>query len=334
MSGDKNGIAPEYNEKRHFETCVNICSKCGAMKCQLGNENKWQDYINHLIQIILECKRVLKDDGTMFINLGDTFSTQSGMSTGKLNKNYDSTYLKNVGNGMKLIKPKDYINKSLMLIPHRFAIEMIDNLKLILRNDLIWAKVNGMPESVIDRFSVKKEYMFFFVKNEKYYFDLDSIRDIPKTKNILRNKGTDNYGKHLGLSNKLRNTNHELGKNPGDIAEFWEDYRKLSLEEYLEICKEYYYYDEGDILNIPTKGNNEDHYAAYSENLLKKLILAGTPKDGIILDPFAGIGSTIKAAIKFGRNGIGIEGSSKYIDIANKQLTELRNIKENKNKFI
>jgi len=326
MTGGKNGIAPEYNEKRHFEPDVNICSKCGAMKCQLGNESNKDDYLNHLLQIISECKRILKDDGTMFINLDDTWMTNSSFSV-------EGRQGFNKKDGMIYKSDKKIKQKSLMAIPQRFLIACIDDLGLICRNDIHWVKKNSMPFSGIDRFTHNYENIFFFTKNEKYHFDLDAIRDVPKTKNTLRNKGADNYGKHLGLSNNLRNTNNEAGKNPGDVIEFWDDYRKLPLDKYLEMCKEYYY-DEGDILNIPTKGNNEEHYAAYSENLLKKLILAGTPKDGIILDPFAGIASTVKAAIKFGRNGIGIEGSSKYIEIANKQLTEIRNIKENSKKFI
>ena len=89
---------------------------------------------------------------------------------------HDSTYITNRGASGKLIKDKSLPNKCLLLLPHRFAIGCID-MGWIVRNDIIWAKRNGMPESVTDRFSKKHEYMFFMVKSEKYYFDLDAIRD-------------------------------------------------------------------------------------------------------------------------------------------------------------
>ena len=345
-SGGQSSRKQNSNTGSHFVDYSNrviessICSNCGAWKGQLGLEPSYQLYLSHLLQIISECKRVLKDEGTMWINLGDSYF---GGGHGKWSK-YDDGLIshkdKYYGNGRNKSPNTDwdysqYPNKSLILIPHRFAISCIDDLGLILRNDLIWNKKNSMPESVLDRFSKKHEFIFFFVKHQKYYFDLDAIRDNPITKNILRNKGADSYGKHLGLSDKLRNTNNERGKNPGDVLEFWEDYTKMPLDEYLELCTEYYYNDENSsTLNITTKGNKDEHYATYSENLIKKLILSGTPKDGIILDPFAGTGTTIKSAIKFGRNGIGIEGSSKYVELANKELPMLRTMKENINKFI
>ena len=119
-----------------FESSSNFCSKCNAWKGSLGLEPNFDLYIKHLCDIFEETKRVLKDEGTLWVNLGDT---------------YDK-------------------NKSLLGIPFRFAIEMISR-GWILRNTLIWHKNNVMPSSVKDRFTVDFEYLFFFSKQQKYYFE-------------------------------------------------------------------------------------------------------------------------------------------------------------------
>lgn len=189
-----------------------------------------------------------------------------------------------------------------MLIPHRFAIRCIDELGLILRNDIIWAKRNGMPESVTDRFSKKHEYFFFMVKNQKYYFDLDGIRDNHKSdsKEIARQKrGLEpkGYAQASGMSDGYSGGvgYNTIGKNPGDVSDFWD---------------------------IPTQPSSEKHYASYNFKLIDKPIIAGCPKDGIILDPFCGTGTTILRAIQLGRTGIGIDGSKEYCEIANKRIDD------------
>ena len=165
----------------------------------------------------------------------------------------------------------------------------------IVRNDIIWAKRNGMPESVADRFSKKHEYFFFMVKNEKYYFDLDAIRD----KVIVPANGR-SFGNNQSNGKKIRGEwkpkKPDLGKNPGSVSDFWD---------------------------IPTKPNKLNHYATYNESLISKPILAGCPEGGIIYDPFMGTGSTAEAAFKAGRKYIGSEMSEEYCKIAEKRLKAL-----------
>jgi len=177
----------------------------------------------------------------------------------------------------------------------------------IVRNDIIWAKRNGMPESVTDRFSKKHEYFFFMVKNEKYYFDLDAIRDKPITGNnrvdtvkaptsgslTANNSGRMNEFSENGF---IQMKNNPLGKNPGSVSDFWD---------------------------ITTKPNKLNHYATYNESLISKPILAGCPEGGIIYDPFMGTGSTAEAAFKAGRKYIGSEMSEEYCKIAEKRLKAL-----------
>ena len=151
------------------EISHNLCSKCGAWKGQLGSEPTYQMYGDHLMLVMKELKRVLKKTGTLFWNMGDTYSG-SGGAGGDYNTG-----------GIREGQPKykqgksEISSKSLMMIPERLAMAMIDD-GWILRNTLCWFKKNAMPTSVSDRFSNKWEYVFFFTKSQKYYFDLDSIR--------------------------------------------------------------------------------------------------------------------------------------------------------------
>lgn len=256
---------------------------------QWGLEPTYQEYLEHLWKMMDEIYRVLKPTGTCWINLGDTYEKST---------------------------------KCLLLIPHRFAIGCIDR-GWIVRNDIVWAKRNGMPESCTDRFSKKHEFFFFMVKSEKYYFHLDAIRDSIKTVSIERykykftgqeggnsnnfkgdkshlipktkikfggNKGDGNDG---GIYSGNEWTPRADGKNPGSIADFWD---------------------------IPTKPSSNEHYASYNDELIRKPILSGCPEGGLIYDPFMGTGSTAEAALRANRNFIGSEMSEKYISICNKRL--------------
>lgn len=319
---------------------------------QWGLEPTYQEYLEHLWSLMDALYSKLKDEGTVWINLGDTYARGS---RGKDGTNHTVIKKSKEHHIEPLTKP-DYgdLNKCLLMIPHRFAIGCIDN-GWIVRNDIIWAKTNGMPESVTDRFSKKHEYMFFMVKNEKYYFDLDAIRDSYKQSSIERSKrgvsennkwvnGVDGKTPHnlsqpranittkipkeqadmfsiprarqyktkniagsmtkdgltrttAGLSLKSADDKiNPFGKNPGDVSDFWD---------------------------IPTRPNHSKHYATYSDELIRKPILAGCPEGGIIYDPFMGTGSTAEAAIRSGRKFIGSEMSEEYVKIANKRLNPL-----------
>lgn len=257
---------------------------------QWGLEPTFNEYLEHLWTLMDEIHRILKPNGTVWINLGDTYSsnrwsdTKSG--TGK------SGIYADILTNKQISEP----NKCLLLIPHRFAIGCIER-GWIVRNDIIWAKRNGMPESVTDRFSKKHEYFFFMVKSEKYFFDLDAIRDKNSESSIKRieygfkschdsigNIDTDRMGERFCNPN---------GKNPGSVSDFWD---------------------------IPTKPNKDKHYAQYSDSLISKPIIAGCPEGGIIYDPFMGSGSTADAAIRANRKFIGSEASKEYYDLCSKRI--------------
>lgn len=159
------------------EWAKDFCTKCGAWKGTLGNEPSFELYIEHLLQIFAEVKRVLKKTGTLWVNLGDSYGTISGRFTQLLkgvsyeDTNYSSTVkFANSVEGVPQNKDKG-LHKHLLQIPSRFAIAMTDRLKFILRNEIIWRKPNCMPSSAKDRFTVDFEKVFFFVKSKKYYFE-------------------------------------------------------------------------------------------------------------------------------------------------------------------
>lgn len=268
-------------------------------KDQWGLEPTFNDYLENLWSMMDEIYRVLKPSGTVWINLGDTYNTISGgvrgLERAKKENRKQSISKKNIiGHGFQQQKSKEIKNKCLLLIPHRFAIGCIDR-GWIVRNDVIWAKRNGMPESVIDRFSKKHEYFFFMTKSEKYFFDLDAIKDKTITfDNQIRDRDTTKLNNTPGRSKMggLKENNYST-KNPGSVSDFWD---------------------------IPTKPSSNEHYASYNDALLRKPILAGCPENGLVYDPFMGTGSTAEVAIRANRNFIGSEINSDYIEICNKRL--------------
>lgn len=318
--------------KIYKESCLDTCKRLadGSIDCvitsppywqlrdygypeQWGLEPTFQEYLEHLWSLMDELYRVLKVGGTVWINLGDTYNGNKVGNTS--NKGYSENSVIDTFRKDKIEGIKD---KCLLLIPHRFAIGCIDR-GWIVRNDIIWAKRNGMPESVTDRFSKKHEYFFFMVKSEKYFFDLDAIKDktdLGSIKRMLRGNNQNKYseGEHLpgGVhANTMSKERQYRGyseidkviegkglKNPGSVSDFWD---------------------------IPTKPNRQQHYAQYSDSLISKPILAGCPEGGVIYDPFMGSGSTAEAALRAGRLYIGSEMSDEYYDIAQKRLRPLLN---------
>lgn len=184
--GDAAETSTVGNNKKipHFTYDSHFCVNCGAWKGQLGLEPDFKMFINNLCNIYDEIRRILKPEGTCWVNLGDTYASGGGKAT-------EQSWIRENGGvqGHPDNSPKAALRKTmakcLLQIPERFAIEMCDR-GWILRNKIIWHKPNHMPSSVKDRLSGSWEYLYFFVKSTKYYFDLDSIRipiKIPLEKN-------------------------------------------------------------------------------------------------------------------------------------------------------
>ncbi len=268
---------------------------CLSWKGQYGLESSYKDYIEHTRLWAKEAWRVLRDDGVFFLNIGDSYGGSGGGHKEYHNNNSGFQGKRGHLTGGQGNSARA---KCKLLIPHRIAIALIDD-GWILRNDLVWHKPNGMPESCQDRFSKKFEYIFMLVKNEKYYFDLDAIRGNYNPNTLQRNKYQykDRTGKDLGQLKGKDNTYksikaNELGKNPGDI---WQ---------------------------INTQPSSEKHFAMWPEKLVERMLLCSTRPGDSILDCFAGSGTTLRVAEQHNRVGFGIDLG--YQDIQRKRLDNIQ----------
>jgi len=256
---------------------------------QLGLESTFQEYINKLCDIFDEVKRVLKKSGTCWVNIGDTYC---GNKEGKTD-NKVCNYLKETT--VNIHKKKGILpEKSLCQIPSRFAIEM-SNRGWILRNEIIWHKPNCMPQSVQDRFTVDFEKVFLFVKNKKYFFDNESVKEPTLTK--------DN-------SNRDRD-NTRLNNTPGRT-------RMNGLK-----TNDYDFKNKRCVWTVNTRPYKDAHFATYPEKLIIPMVKSGCPLDGVVLDIFMGAGTTGLVAKKFNRNYIGIELNQEYVEIAEKRISSI-----------
>jgi DNA modification methylase len=270
-----------------------------GMNGQIGLETSIEEYLDKLIQIFDEVKRVLKPSGTCWINFGDTYAnkTKGGHRNKAQNNIFDSLTERSVI--PKLKAELSIPAKSLCLIPSRFAIRMIEK-SWILRNEIIWHKPNAMPQSIKDRFTVDFEKIFFFVKSRKYFFkqQFEALKN-PKE---LQRRYSNPFEKHI--YRKL------TGRNYKSIEAI-----KRSQKEILKTGR-----NKRCVWTIGTGVSNGNHFAVYPPRLIETPILAGCPVNGIVLDPFIGSGTTAIVAKKFMRQFIGIELNPEYVKIARKRL--------------
>jgi len=299
---------------------------------QLGLEPTPELYIEHMTEVFGEVKRVLKPMGTLWLNIGDTYSSSPGYhSQGNLgNKNGLSSM-----SGKKRDLPM--AQKCLCMIPERLAWSLIQD-GWILRNKIIWYKPNGMPSSVKDRFSNKWEYVYLFSKERKYYFDLDAVREPHITESNFRNQREEKYGtaRLSPLGKGYREWNGPLGKNPGDSWSIPAETRpkaKLGNPSRIEGGGARYQRDPrwtppdgpnpGDYWSIPTSPFPEAHFAVFPEKLCEKPIKAGCPEGGVVFDPFCGAGTTGVVAKQLGRKFIGIDIKFDYCKMAKRRITQV-----------
>jgi DNA modification methylase len=283
----------------HFYTCVTSPPYWGLRDYgndgQLGLEETPQEYVDNLVKVFKEVKRVLRDDGTVWLNLGDSYNTtQAGNKTWGdgvgANKHYQMGVIPKKRKVEKKLKPKDLVG-----IPWRVAFALQED-GWYLRQDIIWHKPNPMPESVKDRCTKAHEYIFLLSKSKNYYFDNESIRESIKESN----KGF--------ISARARTASGALGgKNQ----------HNMEKREYSEIKGA----NKRSVWTVTTKPYKEAHFATYPPNLIEPCILAGCPENGNILDPFGGSGTTGLVADRLNRNATIIELNKEYIKIADKRIT-------------
>lgn len=270
---------------------------------QLGLESSFAEYIDKLCSVFDEVRRVLKPTGTCWVNLGDTYGG-SGTGAEYTNRSKEKTSL--LPNDLSFLPKVAHLrgkyDKCLLEIPARFAIEMI-NRGWILRNEIIWHKPNVLPSSARDRFTVDYEKLFFFVKNQKYYFaqQFEELRD---KKRLLR---------------PMVNPEGKRKRIYGDqfVATINPKTAEASRERILERGR-----NKRCVWLIAPKPFSGNHFAVYPPELVATPIKAGCPEGGLVLDPFIGSGTTALVARQLGRNFIGIDLNPEYIKMAEKRLAQ------------
>ena len=286
---------------------------------QIGIEKTIDEYINNLIKVFDECKRVLKKTGTCWVVLGDTYA-----GTGHKGDYKDPKY-ENGRNGQEIAlnnKIEGIKDKSLCMIPQRFAIRMVDY-GWICRCIPIWQKPNCMPSSAKDRFTVDYEFIHFFTKSQKYYFKTQyeplSPVTIEEVKKFYNGKGRKDYeGNKVQNPSNVKRSIIKKFAPIGGVKHVGESNATYSDNEYnpnIEIGR-----IKRCIWSIPTKPFPDAHFAVFPEELVKQCISAGCPEDGIVLDCFMGSGTTALVALKNNRKFMGIELNEDYIKIANKRI--------------
>ena len=313
---------------------------------QIGLEENPEKYIERLTEVFMEVYRVLKPNGTLWLNIGDSYAGNcSVVSTGRCGMGKPRERIDHrVFDG---IKPKDLIG-----IPWMLAFSL-RNAGWYLRQDIIWHKPNPMPESVTDRCTKSHEYIFLLSKSQKYYFDHEAIQEeanpnyISKNIRFGGNKYGDNDDPHFQIysgnvyepKTKVRTQNNGYSKagghrdNSGGVG----DYSKhghtkncqydgqvpntMHLKREDGIKDEVYYVrNKRDVWSINVKPNKEAHFATYPQELVSPCILAGCPEGGVVLDPFMGSGTTGIVANKLGRHYVGIELNPEYAEMAQRRI--------------
>lgn len=284
----------------------------------IGLEEDFRDYINNLVRILLEVRRTLRATGSLWLNIGDS-----------------------------------YQDKQLLGIPWRVALELTDRHGWILRNSVIWHKVKGGPDNAVDKLRNVHEHVFHLVKSPRYYYDVDAVRSRPQSARVVNGAVVSatgvsgvRYRRQIELSTAL--SPQEKGAAALALEQMLAEVRAGKLADFRMIIrgqqrtthsdseivsgrarelaeKGFYflrYHPEGskpkdvwDIMPEDTQ-NRVGHFAPYPEDLCKIPILATCPKDGLVLDPFCGTGTTNLVAFRLGRKSIGIDISPEYLKLA------------------
>jgi DNA (cytosine-5-)-methyltransferase len=282
IAGDCREVLPMLaRQRRRFQTCVTSppyfrLRDYGGQPGQIGLETSVADYVASLVEVFNKVREVLKEDGTLWLNLGDSYVSR---------RNRDCT-------GDVALKTKD-----LMGLPWRVALALQDD-GWYLRQDIIWHKPNAMPESVSDRCTQAHEYLFLLSKRPRYYFNADAISELSLTfgepdaddkANFARNRG-----KRTGVTPPGSNSIAHRADRAPTIASEMRNRRS--------------------VWEIATTPTLHPHTAPFPRELVELCLMAGTQSGDWVLDPFGGSGTTAAVANELGRHWVSIELDARYRD--------------------
>lgn len=295
--------AGEKQQSNHgsMRVAKDICPHCGAVRIdeQIGLEQTPDEYVAKLVAVFREVRRVLRDDGTLWLNLGDSYCTTpkgnrgSGINGTRFGSD-EPAYDKSNIPGLK--------HKDLIGIPWRVAFALQAD-GWWLRQDIIWAKPNPMPESVTDRCTKAHEYIFLLTKSARYFYDVDAIREPHIWADDPRNDGQ----RHTySDSSKHNQVDPDRQRTKTDCVSFHPNGR-----------------NRRSVWTVSTTPYKGAHFATFPPKLIEPCILAGSRPGDTVLDPFNGSGTTGQVALQNGRDYIGIELNPAYIELTNKRLSGL-----------
>ena len=272
-----------------------VCPKCGAVRqdSQIGLEETPEEYIESLVSVFRSVRDVLTDDGTLWVNLGDSYynyrpgkgQSYPKQSVSKTKQDLPDECNKR-GNKLDGLKEKDLIG-----IPWMFAFAMRSD-GWYLRQDIIWHKPNPMPESVRDRCTKSHEYIFLFSKNKKYYYNNEAIKE---------------PAKDWGTRDRTNGKYHNEG---------------TGLQPHSGLTKSYPTKNKRSVWSVTVKPYKEAHFATYPPDLIEPCIKAGSEEGDTILDPFMGAGTTAAVAKSLNRHYIGCELNEGYGNLIQKRIQD------------
>jgi DNA modification methylase len=301
---------------------------------EIGREPSPEEYVNRICAVFDEVKRVLKDEGSLWLNLGDTYA-----GGGKGGANYGDGkqgYLKGEVD-TRQFKSERYPRKSLVGIPWRAAFGLVDR-GWILREDIVWAKPSPLPEPCKDRFVRSHEFIFLFVKQPKYYFNHPAALESATGYSGIKRADYKISGYDIGDREIDRQSQRGYVSKEGN-----QDLMGQPLQHHGSSIKPRYFGKAGnpdrkdtgnlfidvplrtrrDVWTIAGEPSREGHYAMYPQKLVLQCLLCGCPEGGIVLDPFMGSGTTAIVARKNSRHFVGCELNHEYVEMANRRLGEV-----------
>jgi len=295
------------------------CSKCGARRidAQIGLERTPEDYVSTLVAVFREVRRVLAEDGTLWLNLGDSYNNRTRERASShqpgLNGIVDEPWAeRSARGGVRMsITSGGLKEKDLVGIPWRVALALQAD-GWYLRSDIILAKPNPMPESVRDRPTKSHEYLFLLSKSGRYYYDSEAIAepatfDGPNAPDAIASPYGQGFTRRAKSGNKTRKPATERGCPQEGVAGSvpWEGSTR----------------NKRSVWTVATAPFSDAHFATFPPPLIEPCILAGCPENGTVLDPFGGAGTTGLVADRLQRNAILIELNSDYNAMSERRIT-------------
>lgn len=290
---------------------------------QLGTEPTPEEYVAKMVEVFREVKRVLRKDGTLWLNIGDSY----GGARGNISPAPDNKHNHDEADTPGAAK-RGTLRKQLLGIPWRLAFALQAD-GWWLRSDIIWAKPNPMPESVTDRPTKAHEYIFLLAKSERYYYDAEAIKEPPAHSSLKRwaqdtesqngsfraNGGAKTNGpmKAVGAPKKDKQRGHS--RRHSGFNDRWD---QMTKAEQAAMGR-----NKRSVWEVATQPFSEAHFATFPPKLIAPCVLAGCPEGGTVLDPFAGSGTTLWASEQLERNSIGIELNPEYCEMIRRRMATI-----------